>query len=142
MVGDLKVSPENKPCFKLQCYWIIDNPYYFFNSKGDSGGPLTFKQNGQHVLIGDVSSGTGEGCARVGLHIYYLSYIIYHLISFIYYLLFNYQPGEDGYYGRISYLREWLDEQMNSPVFCGGTPDADDDGDDDDGEGDDDDGVE
>ena len=31
---------------------------------GDSGGPLTYKQdNGQHVLIGDVSR--GNGCAKV-----------------------------------------------------------------------------
>ena len=32
--------------------------------QSDSGGPLTFKQGGQHVLIGDVSRGLG--CARVG----------------------------------------------------------------------------
>ena len=35
------------------------------------------------------------------------------------------QPGIDGYYGRISYFRDWIDNQMINPVFCGGTADAD-----------------
>jgi len=63
--------------------------------QSDSGGPLTFKQNGQHVLIGDVSR--GEGCAR---------------------------PGVNGFYGRISYFRAWIDGEMTSATFCGGTADA------------------
>ena len=29
--------------------------------KGDSGGPITFKTGDQHVLVGDVSGGTGPG---------------------------------------------------------------------------------
>jgi len=58
--------------------------------QSDSGGPLTYKQdNGQHVLIGDVSR--GNGCAR---------------------------PGEYGLYGRISHLREWIESKMSSPEFC------------------------
>lgn len=63
--------------------------------QSDSGGPLTFKQNGQHVLIGDVSRGLG--CA---------------------------QPGVNGLYGRISFLRDWIDGLMTNPTFCGGTSDA------------------
>ena len=31
--------------------------------QGDSGGPLTYKSSGQHILIGEVSF--GSGCARV-----------------------------------------------------------------------------
>ena len=31
--------------------------------QSDSGGPLTYKDGDQHVLIGDVSGGVG--CARV-----------------------------------------------------------------------------
>jgi len=63
--------------------------------QGDSGGPLTFKQNGQHVLIGDVSR--GDGCA---------------------------QNNTNGYYGRISFFRQWIEDQMTDPTFCCGTADA------------------
>ena len=31
--------------------------------KGDSGGPMSYESNGQHILIGDVSY--GDGCAQV-----------------------------------------------------------------------------
>ena len=68
--------------------------------KGDSGGPLTYKSGDQHVLIGDGSWGMGwdEGCG---------------------------DEGKYGVYGRISFFREWIEEKMSSPTYCGSGPDAD-----------------
>ena len=73
---------------------------------------MTFKQNGQHVLIGDVSRGVG--CARVG----------YWSPSAPLSKYFSLQPGVDGKYGRISYARAWIEEEMTGAEFCGGTADA------------------
>ena len=68
--------------------------------KGDSGGPLTFQQNGQHVLIGDTSR--AAGCATV------------HPLL-----------GEDiTFFGRVSFFRDWIEDKMSKPTFCGGTADA------------------
>ena len=35
-----------------------------------------------------------------------------------------FQPNENGIYGRISFFRQWIVEQMTNPTYCGGTPDA------------------
>ena len=64
--------------------------------QGDSGGPLTYKEGTQHVLIGDVSF--GSGCANAGSY---------------------------GVYGRISYYRAWLDSKLESPKYCRAGPDVD-----------------
>merc|ERR1712142_235598 len=61
---------------------------------GDSGGPLTVEVDGQHVLVGDVSFGTREGCAKDG---YY------------------------GVYAAVSFYRAWVDETMSAdspPTLC------------------------
>ena len=34
------------------------------------------------------------------------------------------QPGVNGFYGRISFFRQWIEGEMNNPTFCGGTADA------------------
>ena len=34
------------------------------------------------------------------------------------------QPNENGIYGRISFFRQWIDDEMTNPTYCGGTPDA------------------
>ena len=73
---------------------------------------MTFNQNGQHVLIGDVSR--GDGCAKVG----------YWSPSAPLSKYFSPQPGVDGKYGRISHARAWIDGEMTGAMFCGGTPDA------------------
>ena len=73
---------------------------------------MTFNQNGQHVLIGDVSR--GDGCAKVG----------YWSPSAPLSKYFYVQPGVDGKYGRISHARAWIDGEMTGAMFCGGTPDA------------------
>jgi len=57
--------------------------------QGDSGGPLSYESNGQHILIGDVSY--GDGCAKEGFY---------------------------GVYGRISFYRTWIDQQMTGASFC------------------------
>ena len=73
---------------------------------------MTFKQNGQHVLIGDVSR--GDGCAKVGERSPSAPLSKY----------FSPQPGVDGKYGRISHARAWIDGEMTGAMFCGGTADA------------------
>ena len=40
------------------------------------------------------------------------------------YYFSNIQPGVNGFYGRISYFRAWIDGEMTSATFCGGTADA------------------
>ena len=63
--------------------------------QGDSRGPLTFKKNRQHGLIGVVSlSGDVVG------------------------------PENDGRYARISYIRQWIEGAMSNVTFCGGVADA------------------
>jgi len=57
--------------------------------QGDSGGPLSYESNGQHILIGDVSY--GDGCAKEGFY---------------------------GVYGRVSFYRSWIDQQMTGATFC------------------------
>jgi len=72
------------------------NHEFIYILQGDSGGPLTYKQdNGQHILIGDVSR--GEGCGRAGSY---------------------------GKYGRISHMRRWIDSKMRNAEFCLGGPNA------------------
>ena len=63
--------------------------------QADGGGPLTFKQGGQHVLIGAVSHdpGCGENDGRYAR----ISYLI---------------------------DRQWIDREMSNSTFCGGTADA------------------
>ena len=66
--------------------------------KGDSGGPLTYKSRGQHILIGDVSFGDSCGV-----------------------------KGKYGMYGRISHFRPWIEEEMKkleAPKYCNSGPDA------------------
>ena len=57
---------------KDSCLVLTDSPKFEVNKhvQGDSGGPLTAMQNGQHVLIGDVSFGVplvqaGDTCGLV-----------------------------------------------------------------------------
>ena len=87
----------------IQCvalrYWNIWNIrielfWYDLISKGDSGGPLTYKFHDQHILIGDTSWGLQEGCGLAGKY---------------------------GVYGRISYFRPWFEKEMNkleAPSYC------------------------
>merc|ERR1711874_192820 len=66
----------------------------YLAQEGDSGGPLTYKFHDQHILIGDTSWGTLEGCGRAGKY---------------------------GVYGRISYFRPWFEKEMNkleAPSYC------------------------
>merc|ERR1711936_52835 len=68
---------------------------------GDSGGPLTYKSGGQHILIGDVSWGSPKACGP---------------------------QGQYGVYGRISHLRPWIEQEMDkleTPKYCETGPDAD-----------------
>ena len=68
--------------------------------KADSGGPLTYKSGGQHILIGDNSFGGHWGCGT---------------------------EGKYGVYGRISYFRTWIERKMNkleAPKYCNTGPDA------------------
>lgn len=60
---------------------------------GDSGGPLTYKDGTQHVLIGSTSFGDYCGNAT-GLY---------------------------GVFARTSYFRAWIDSKMSSPKYCGTT---------------------
>ena len=62
---------------------------------GDSGGPLTYKTRGQHILIGAVSWGVECGL-----------------------------ENKYGVYSSISYYRDWIEEKMVRPVYCGGSPNA------------------
>ena len=74
---------------------------YGIISKADSGGPLTFKSGGQHILIGDVSFGGHWGCGS---------------------------EGKYGAYGRISHFRPWIEKEMKkleAPKYCTSGPDAD-----------------
>merc|ERR1711879_106650 len=64
---------------------------------GDSGGPLTYESNGQHILIGETSFGPTP-CA---------------------------QANQYGVYGRISYFRTWIEGKMTSPAYCSSGPNAD-----------------
>ena len=62
---------------------------------GDSGGPLSYKTRGQHILIGAVSWGVECGL-----------------------------ENKYGVYSSISYYRDWIEEKMVRPVYCGGSPNA------------------
>ena len=67
----------------------------FFIPQSDSGGPLTYKQGDQRVLIGDVSGGSPGGA------------------------------GDTHFYARISFLREWIDTQLGGANYCpNGGPDT------------------
>ena len=82
--------------------------------QGDSGGPLTYNGGTQHILIGEsVAVLNVSGFPACGG-------------------LVQTEDGElrelDGIYnvyGRVSHYRKWIEENMNSPTFCGSGPDAD-----------------
>ena len=65
--------------------------------QGDSGGPLTYKSGNQHVQIGVLS---GTPC-------------------------FECSFARVAWYASISYHRQWIEEKMISPKYCGAGPDAD-----------------
>ena len=83
---------RRRPCSIL--FYIL----YRIILKGDSGGPLTYRYGGQHILIGDVSWGVGCG-----------------------------PDGQYGVNGRISYFRPWIEMEMKkleAPKYCRSGPDA------------------
>ena len=61
--------------------------------QGDSGGPFTYKENDQHVLIGVTSWGQGPGWAGLTC-------------------------GESSVFARISHLRLWIEENLKDAKFC------------------------
>ena len=90
----------------------IPDPLYH---QGDSGRPLSYESNGQHILIGDVSY--GDGCAKV-------SNAGRGWVMAECQVLVNFQAGFYGVYGRISFYRTWIEGKMTSPKFCSGTANA------------------
>ena len=56
-------KPSDGPSFKslVNSYNLLFLGSLFLILQSDSGGPLTYKQGDQHVLIGDVSGGLGAG---------------------------------------------------------------------------------
>ena len=66
--------------------------------QGDSGGPVTFKLRGQHILIGVIGFFVGEECGNI--------------------------TGVC----RISYVREWIDRILSGggAAFCPNGSDAED----------------
>ena len=58
-------SSGRDACQAWMCLSVFRQKSEKVRFQGDGGGPLTFKQsNGQHILIGTVSS--GNSCGQVG----------------------------------------------------------------------------
>ena len=68
--------------------------FQIFLYQGDSGGPFTYKQNDQHVLIGVTSWGRGAS-SKPGT-----------------------TCGDSSMFLRISHVRSWIDEKLTNTKFC------------------------
>ena len=84
----------------LRCKRLIYTNLIFLPQtllQADSGGPLTYKSGNQHVLVGELRGGLLE-CENT---------------------------KDTSFYPSISYHRQWIEEKMRSPKYCGSGPDAD-----------------
>ena len=85
----------------LRCKRLIYTNLIFLPQtllQADSGGPLTYKRRNQHVLVGELKFGMLNECEST---------------------------KDASFYQSISYHRQWIEEKMRSPKFCGSGPDAD-----------------
>ena len=64
---------------------------FILNLQGDSGGPGTYKQKDQHILVGVVSF--SSGLSECG--------------------------GNITFFGRISYIRQWIDKTIEATPYSG-----------------------
>ena len=92
--------PAGSVLFAVFCY-LIDDLF----KQGDSGGPLTVKpkHRRQHILIGETSFGKWMGYKDE-------NGVVHNRPCG--------NPGLYGVYGRISFFRKWIEENMKGPVFC------------------------
>ena len=74
---------------------------------GDSGGPLTFLHNNQHTLIGVSSLGT----------MYFYENLKTTQLRPNTNTIFRDQP-KYSQFNRVSYFREWIEQNMESPKYC------------------------
>ena len=73
--------------------------------QGDSGGPFTFKQGDQHILIGVITSATGQGESRPKPG------------SFGGQIIKNKCGGKTGF-AKVSGVRDWIDKILSGATIC------------------------
>ena len=73
--------------------------------KGDSGGPITYKQGNQHILIGVITSATGQGETYGKPN------------SFGSHAIKNKCGGKTGF-AKVSGVRDWIDQILSGATIC------------------------
>ena len=83
------------------------------HSQGDSGGPVSMKSKDQHILVGDTSF--GASCILAGSMVKSTNSFLYGGTVCIKCM---FQNPQFSIFGRVSYFRAWLEEQMPDVKTC------------------------